>query len=64
MFVFYIFIIATLDIELDKSENMKDTFDKICTLIKKPRNYGPTPEEKAEMERIAHEERVTTNIHA
>lgn len=37
---------------------MKDTFDKLCKLIGKPRNYGPTPEEKAEIERIAQEEKV------
>lgn len=46
------------DIEQDKSLNMKDTFDKLCKLIGKPRNYGPTPEEKAEIERIAQEEKV------
>lgn len=39
---------------------MKDTFDKLCELIGKPRNYGPTPEEEAEIERIAQEEKVLT----
>lgn len=43
---------------MDKSVDMKDTFDKLCRLIGDPRNYGPTPEEKAEIDRIAHEERV------
>lgn len=37
---------------------MKQTFDKLCDLIGKERNYGPTPEEKAELERIAQEEKV------
>ena len=37
---------------------MKQTFDKLCDLIGKERNYGPTPEEKAELERTAQEEKV------
>ena len=49
---------GVLDIEMDKSVDMKDTFDKLCRLIGEPRNYGPTPEEKAEIDRIAQEERV------
>ena len=37
---------------------MKATVEAIKKFIGEPRNYGPTPEERAEMERIAQEERV------
>ena len=47
-----------VDVEEDKTTDMKQTFDKLCNLIGKERNYGPTPEEKAEMERIIQEEKV------
>ncbi len=47
-----------VDVEADKSVNMKDTFDKLCKSIGEPKNYGPTPEEKIEMERVAREEKV------
>lgn len=49
---------AFTDIEMDKGQNMKDTFDKLCELIKKPRNYGSTPEEKAEETRLIQEDEV------
>lgn len=44
-----------IDVEEEKSENI---FDKLYQLIGKPRNYGPTPEEKEAMERKLLEERV------
>lgn len=37
---------------------MKDTVDQLIQLIREPRNYGPTQEEKAEMERVLQEDRV------
>ena len=37
---------------------MEQTLEQIKKLIGEPRNYGPTPEEKAEMDRKATEERV------
>lgn len=39
---------------------MEQTLEQIKKLIGEPRNYGPTPEEKAEMDRRAMEEKVTT----
>jgi hypothetical protein len=45
-------------IEQDKTQKMKDTVDKVAKVIGNPRNYGPTAEEKAEMEKIAQEERL------
>lgn len=38
---------------------MSETFDKVCKLIGEERNYGPTEEEKAEMERKVREEKVS-----
>lgn len=46
------------DIEKDSSSDMQQTFEQIKKLIGEPRNYGPTPEEKAEMDRRALEEKV------
>ena len=46
------------DVEKDSSSGMEQTFEHIKKLIGEPRNYGPTPEEKAEMDRLALEERV------
>jgi hypothetical protein len=46
------------DIEEDRSINAKQTIDRICEVIGGERNYGPTPEEKAEMERVVQEEKV------
>lgn len=42
---------------------MSTTVDAVRKLIGEPRNYGPTPEEKAEMDRIAKEERVLDLLH-
>lgn len=41
---------------------MKQSFKKLCTLIGEPKNYGPTPEEQAEMERVKQEEKVLIAI--
>ena len=38
---------------------MEQTLEQVKKLIGEPRNYGPTPEEKAEMDRKAMEEKVT-----
>ena len=38
---------------------MEQTLEQIKKLIGEPRNYGPTPEEKAEMDRRAMEEKVS-----
>ncbi|KAK7483562.1 hypothetical protein BaRGS_00025236 [Batillaria attramentaria] len=40
-----------IDVTTDTSPNMKDTVEKIKKIMKSPRNYGPTPEELAEMQR-------------
>ena len=37
---------------------MSSTFEKICEIIGEPKNYGPTPDEQAEIERQAQEELV------
>ena len=37
---------------------MEQSFEQIKKIIGEPRNYGPTPEEKAEMDRRALEEKV------
>lgn len=50
------------DVEQDKSQGLSASIEKICKLIGEPRNYGPTQEEKAEMERRAHEIRVCIYI--
>lgn len=52
----------TSDIEQDNSEKMKDTLGKLCNKIGNPRNYGPTPEEKAEMAIQEQEEMVLVYI--
>ena len=51
--------IALSDIEKDHSSGMEQTLEQIKKLIGEPRNYGPTPEEKAEMDRRALEDRVS-----
>lgn len=48
-----------IDVEQDESLNMEDTIDQLTKLIGKPRNYGPTLEEKSEIERVFQEEKVT-----
>ena len=47
-----------IDIEKDSSDSMEQSFEQIKKIIGEPRNYGPTPEEKAEMDRRALEEKV------
>lgn len=47
-----------IDITNDPDENMKDTVDKIIKIMGSPRNYGPTPEELAEIERVETEKRL------
>lgn len=47
-----------IDVSKDSSIKMKDTVDAIVKMIGKPRNYGPTPEELAEMERVETLERL------
>ncbi|XP_031567964.1 adenylate kinase 7-like [Actinia tenebrosa] len=47
-----------IDISADSSPKMTDTVEAIKKLIGEPRNYGPTPEEIAEMERIKIEKRL------
>ena len=46
------------DVEKDSSNDMQQTFEQIKKMIGEPRNYGPTPEEKAEMDRRALEDKV------
>nr|KAG5697004.1 hypothetical protein BaRGS_008466 [Batillaria attramentaria] len=46
-----------IDVTTDTSPNMKDTVEKIKKIMKSPRNYGPTPEELAEMQRQEEETR-------
>jgi len=41
-----------IDIANDHTPNMRSTVDRIIQLMGKPRNYGPTSEEIAEMERM------------
>jgi hypothetical protein len=55
-----LFSLLYSDIEKDSSSGMEQTLEQIKKLIGEPRNYGPTPEEKAEMDRRAMEEKVTT----
>lgn len=50
------------DIEKDSSSGMEQTLEQVKKLIGEPRNYGPTPEEKAEMDRRAMEEKVTSSL--
>ncbi|XP_065055319.1 adenylate kinase 7-like [Rhopilema esculentum] len=47
-----------IDITVDTDENMKETVEKIIKIMGSPRNYGPTPEELAEMERMETEKRL------
>eukprot|EP00794_Sanderia_malayensis_P019922 gene19922-21874_t len=47
-----------IDITSDSDPNMKETLDKIINIMGKARNYGPTPEELAEMERIEREQKL------
>jgi len=44
-----------IDITQDHTPDMKQTVDKVVAIMGKPRNYGPTPEEIAELERKAFE---------
>ncbi|CAI8007081.1 Adenylate kinase 7 [Geodia barretti] len=46
------------NIEEDQSPECQDTVEKIKQMVGEPRNYGPTPEERAEMEQAAREERM------
>jgi len=48
-----------IDVEKDQSAAMENTVEQIKKIIGDPRNYGPTPEERAEMERKAYEDRVS-----
>ena len=50
------------DVEKDSSAGMEETVEKVKKLIGEPRNYGPTPEEKAEIDRRTLEERVSSII--
>ena len=50
------------DIEKDSSSGMEQTLEQVKKLIGEPRNYGPTPEEKAEMDRRAMEKKVSIII--
>ena len=52
------FFFVTIDVTKDKSENMKEVGDKMQKLMGEPRNYGPTPDELAEMKRIEEEARL------
>ncbi|XP_068730218.1 adenylate kinase 7-like isoform X1 [Montipora capricornis] len=47
-----------IDITQDKTRKMTKTVEQIKKLMGSPRNYGPTPEELAEMERIETEKRL------
>lgn len=47
-----------IDITQDKTRKMTKVVEQIKKLMGKPRNYGPTPEELAEMERIETEKRL------
>ncbi|XP_027042544.1 adenylate kinase 7-like [Pocillopora damicornis] len=47
-----------IDITLDKTRKMTKVVEQIKKLMGTPRNYGPTPEELAEMERIETEKRL------
>ncbi|XP_073248934.1 adenylate kinase 7-like [Porites lutea] len=47
-----------IDITQDKARKMTKTVEQIKKLMGAPRNYGPTPEELAEMERIETEKRL------
>jgi len=47
-----------IDICPDTDENMKQTVEKIIEIMGNPRNYGPTPEELAEIERKETEKRL------
>ncbi|KAJ7383963.1 Adenylate kinase 7 [Desmophyllum pertusum] len=47
-----------LDITPDKTRKMTKTVEQIKKLMGSPRNYGPTPEELAEMERSETEKRL------
>jgi len=47
-----------IDITQDKTRKMTHTVEQIKKLMGSPRNYGPTPEELAEMERIETEKRL------
>ena len=55
----YTFNFLYSDTEKDSSSGMEQTLEQVKKLIGEPRNYGPTPEEKAEMDRKAMEEKVT-----
>lgn len=47
-----------IDVTKDTSLKMKDTVDTIIKLIGNPRNYGPTPEELAEIARVEAVEKI------
>ncbi|PFX27190.1 adenylate kinase 7-like [Stylophora pistillata] len=47
-----------IDITQDKTRKMTKVVEQIKKLMGKPRNYGPTPDELAEMERIETEKRL------
>jgi adenylate kinase len=47
-----------IDVTKDTSVRMKETVDKIIRMMGQPRNYGPTPEELAEIKRAEAEAKV------
>ena len=47
------------DVEKDSTVGMEQTVEQVKKLIGEPRNYGPTPEEKAEIDRRTLDERVS-----
>lgn len=58
MHILYTLYLVPSDIEKDSSNAMEQSVENIKKIIGEPRNYGPTPEEKAEMDRRALEEKV------
>ena len=46
------------DVSEDNDPKYEKILDKISRMLGDPRNYGPTPEEKEEMERVASEAKM------
>ena len=47
--------LSSLDVSEHNDPKYEKIIEKIVGILKEPRNYGPTPEEKEEMERTAAE---------
>ncbi|KAL3873983.1 hypothetical protein ACJMK2_037057 [Sinanodonta woodiana] len=52
------FFPVKIDVTKDDSPQMKKTVEKISAIIGKPRNYGPTEEELAEIKKLEEETRL------